>query len=294
MAKWMQALARTRDSLSGGLVNILLGSDSLEESQIEEMQARLIAADIPARLAMAWTDAARNLPDADALHARIGAQIKDVLDGHPPFTWQAPASPLVVLVVGVNGSGKTTTTAKLASMLKRLGMKPLLAAADTFRAAGSDQLRIWGERVGCEVVYGAQGQDASAVAYDAVQAGIARQSDVVLIDTAGRMHTRGPLMQELQKMTRSIGKAMPGAPHERWIVLDASLGHNAISQARLFHEAVGLTGVVISKLDGSSRGGFLLSIRQELDLPLYFAGLGEGEEDLVPFEAAEYVSAVLG
>lgn len=294
MAGWMQALARTRDLLSGGLTNILLGTTDLDESAVEEMEAQLIAADIPARLAMEWTDTARSVPDRQALQDRIANQIRNVFDGHPPYVWKGSTTPLVILVVGVNGSGKTTTTAKLASMLKRSNLKPLLAAADTFRAAGSDQLRIWAERVGCEVVYGTQGQDAAAVAYDAVDAGISRKADVVLIDTAGRMHTREPLMQELQKMTRSIDKAMPGAPHERWIVLDACLGNNAVSQARLFHEAVELTGVIISKLDGSARGGFLLSIRQELDLPVYFAGLGEGEEDLVPFEADEYISAVLG
>jgi fused signal recognition particle receptor len=194
----------------------------------------------------------------------------------------------------VNGSGKTTTTAKLAHHAAAAGARPLLAAADTFRAAGSEQLRVWGARVGCDVVGGASGADAAAVAYDALAAAKARGNDVLLVDTAGRMHTKGPLMQELRKVSRSLGKGLPGAPHHTWMVLDATIGQNALHQAREFHAAVPLTGVVVAKLDGSSKAGFVFGVSRELGVPILFAGLGEQAGDLVPFEAAAFVDALLG
>ena len=198
-----------------------------------------------------------------------------------------------MLVVGVNGSGKTTTSAKLAHLFKTKGQRALLAAADTFRAAGSDQLVLWANRLGCDVVSGKTGSDAASVAFDAVKAAEARGVDIVLIDTAGRMHTKKPLMLELEKIQRSLGKAIKGAPHETWIILDASLGQNAVAQARFFHEMVPLTGVVVTKLDGSSRAGFLFSVYQELQVPVYFAGLGEGENDLAVFSPESFVDALL-
>ena len=190
-------------------------------------------------------------------------------------------------------SGKTTTAAKLAYQARLAGRKPLLGAADTWRAAGSRQLGIWAERIGCESVIGATGADAAAVAYDALDAAVARGCDLVLLDTAGRMHTREPLMRELQKVRAAMDKRLPGAPHHTWIVLDAMLGQNAVVQARQFHDLTPLTGVVATKLDGSSKGGFLFAVRQELDLPILFAGLGEGENDLAPFDPAGYVDALL-
>jgi fused signal recognition particle receptor len=197
-------------------------------------------------------------------------------------------------VVGVNGSGKTTTCAKLAHRAAAEGLTPLLCAADTFRAAGSDQLRIWAERLGCEVVAGATGADPAAVAFDALGAAIARKSDLLIVDTAGRMHTKQPLMQELVKVRRSLGKRKAGAPEATWIVLDAALGRNAIAQARTFHEAVPLTGIVVSKLDGSSKGGFVFTLADELGIPVLFAGLGEGAGDLVPFDRRRFVGGLLG
>jgi fused signal recognition particle receptor len=213
---------------------------------------------------------------------------------NPAFTFPKSAGPTVVLITGINGSGKTTTTAKLGHLARAQGLKPLLAATDTFRAAGSHQLKLWADRLGLDVVAGAHGGDAAAVAYDAVQAGIARKADVVFIDTAGRMHTKQPLMDELQKVRRSIAKALPGAPQESWIVLDATLGNNAVVQARMFKECVELTGAVIAKLDGSSKGGFVFSVHRDLGLPIRYVGLGENAEDLVPFDAREFVKGMLG
>ena len=224
----------------------------------------------------------------------IEAMLEAVFPPQKPFEWKGTHKPRVILVVGVNGSGKTTTTAKLGYLIKQQGLAPLLAAADTFRAAGSHQLKLWADRLKLDVVVGAHGADSASVAYDSVKAALARKADVVLIDTAGRMHTKQPLMDELQKVRRSIDKALPGAPHEIWIVLDATLGNNAVIQARMFKECVALTGVVVAKLDGSSKGGFIFTIRKELDLPVHFVGLGESEEDLAPFDAKEFVKGFLG
>jgi fused signal recognition particle receptor len=207
--------------------------------------------------------------------------------------WSALPVPAVLLLVGINGSGKTTTAAKLAHQALRAGRKPLLGAADTFRAAGSHQLKVWADRIGCEAVIGATGGDAAAVAYDAIDAALARQCDTVIVDTAGRMHTREPLMRELQKIRAAMDKRLPGAPQHTWVVLDAMLGQNAVVQARQFHEITPLTGAVVTKLDGSSKGGFLFAIRQELEIPVYFAGLGEGADDLAPFDPESFVAAML-
>ena len=196
-------------------------------------------------------------------------------------------------MVGVNGSGKTTTCAKLAHTAIQQGRQPLLAATDTFRAAGADQLKLWAKDVGCDVVAGAPGADAAAVAYDALDAAVARGRDLVIVDTAGRMHTKEPLMKELQKVRGAMAKRVSGAPHETWIVLDATLGQNAVMQAKVFHEAVALTGVIISKLDGSSKAGFVFSINREMGIPIRFVGLGEKMDELVPFEPEKFVGALM-
>jgi fused signal recognition particle receptor len=231
----------------------------------------------------------------DSRRAALRQHLVDALGGpaEPP-TWVGHTRPHTVLIVGVNGSGKTTTAAKLARLCLNQGRRPLLGAADTFRAAGSDQLRIWGERVGCDVVTGQMGADSASVAFDAMEAALARDADVLIVDTAGRMHTKKPLMQELEKIRRALGKRVEGAPHETWIVLDASIGQNALSQARLFHEICPLTGVIVSKLDGSSKAGFLFAVARELGVPVRYAGLGEGADDLVPFDVPSFVDALLG
>jgi fused signal recognition particle receptor len=205
---------------------------------------------------------------------------------------RAPSRPTVVSIVGVNGTGKTTTAAKLAQLVRARGQTALLAACDTFRAAAIEQIKIWGERLKVEVIAGAYGADAAAVAHDAVAAAQARQIDYLFIDTAGRLHTKHNLMQELQKLHRVMGKQTPGAPHEVLLVLDATTGMNALNQAREFNKAVPLTGLVVTKLDGTSKGGMVVAIQKELGLPIKFVGLGEQADDLQPFDARQFAQAL--
>ena len=204
------------------------------------------------------------------------------------------AKPWVILVSGVNGVGKTTSIGKLAARFRAEGDEVLLVAADTFRAAAIDQLSIWAERVGADVVRHQSGADPAAVAFDGMKAAAARGVDVVLVDTAGRLHTRENLMEELRKVSRVIGKAIPGAPHEVWLVLDATTGQNAVHQAKVFSAALGLTGIVLTKLDGTAKGGAALAVREELGVPILFVGFGEGIDDVRPFSATEFASALLG
>lgn len=294
MKSWLSALARTRDKIVGGLAQFIPGLAKADPAALEAWERALISADIAPRLVDEWVlKLKRRGGGADLTH-ELQSMMEATFQKQIPYTWKRTGTPKVILIVGVNGSGKTTTTAKLGHVVKRQGLLPLLAAADTFRAAGSHQLKLWADRLKLDVVVGAHGADSAATAYDAVKAAVARNADVVLIDTAGRMHTKQPLMDELQKVRRSIDKALPGAPHETWIVLDATLGNNAVIQARMFKECIDLTGVVIAKLDGSSKGGFIFTIRKELGLPIFFAGLGEGEDDLAPFEPKEFVSGFLG
>jgi fused signal recognition particle receptor len=202
--------------------------------------------------------------------------------------------PSVIMVVGVNGSGKTTTIAKLGQRFQSQGKTLLFGAADTFRAAAVDQLQVWGDRLKVDVISGAPESDPGAVAFNAVQSGEARGVDIVIIDTAGRLHTRFNLMEELKKVYRVVGKALAGAPHHTWLVLDATTGQNALQQAKAFKEAVGVTGVILSKLDSSARGGMAFAIQRELGLPILFAGLGEKPEDLIPFDPDAFVEGILG
>jgi fused signal recognition particle receptor len=294
MKSWLSALARTRVLIRDSVSRLMGEGARPDAAALDACEEALIRADVPARLAADWTEAIRRGKGDGAVRDRLEAELLRALPAGAPFSWQLAQRPTVVLITGVNGSGKTTTAAKLAHRARREGLKPLLAATDTFRAAGAHQLRLWAERLGCDVVAGAQGADAAAVAYDAVRAAVSRGMDIVFVDTAGRMHTRQPLMDELQKVRRSIGKALPGAPHESWIVLDATLGGNAVAQARIFKEAVDLTGVVIAKLDGSSKAGFILAIGRELGLVVRFAGVGEDPDDLAPFDPAGFVRGLVG
>ena len=234
----------------------------------------------------AWTTTSRVLA--------VGREtVLDLLrPGDVPPVHRNPDGPTVILVVGVNGSGKTTTVAKLAYHFREQGQSVLLAAGDTYRAAGIEQLQIWGQRVGCAVVAGKQGGDAAAVAYDATTAAVQRGSQVLLIDTAGRQHTRRGLMDELAKTGRSIDKALPGAPHEVWLTVDASTGTNALVQAREFGRLFQITGLILTKLDGSGKGGVVVAIRQELGYPVRFVGLGEALDDLQPFDAEMFARAL--
>ncbi|MBM4153791.1 MAG: signal recognition particle-docking protein FtsY [Lentisphaerae bacterium] len=294
MASWLSALARTRDAISGALRR-LAGAPAAAGPDPAELEESLVRADVSAAIAARVCEGlpSRARDRATDLPHALAAAMEAILPA-TPAPWTRGDGPSTILVVGVNGSGKTTTCAKLAHRAAQDGLRPLLCAADTFRAAGSDQLRIWADRLGCEVVAGATGADPAAVAYDALGAAVARGSDLLIVDTAGRMHTKQPLMQELVKVRRSLGKRRPGAPEATWIVLDAALGRNAIAQAKTFHEAVPLTGVVVSKLDGSAKGGFVFTLADELKVPVVFAGLGEGAGDLVPFDRARFVRGLLG
>lgn len=298
MVTWLHALGRTRRQIAGAFARVFSRGDQgdkVDREALEDLESTLLLADLPPRLA------AEIVAEMERSYKGLRVDARDMLrkllvgalGPSEPFTWPVAEKPLTVLVVGINGSGKTTTCAKLAHVARGAGRKPLLGAADTFRAAGSEQLRIWAERVGCEVVVGRTGADAAAVAYDTLEAAIARGADVALIDTAGRMHTKQPLMEELGKVRRAIAKRMSSAPHETWIVLDASMGQNALAQARMFHEAAGLTGVVVAKLDGSSKAGFIFSIVKELQVPIRFVGLGEGVDDLAPFDPQAFVDALM-
>ncbi|MEI6147856.1 MAG: signal recognition particle-docking protein FtsY [bacterium] len=294
MKSWLNALARTRDKIVGGLARLVPGLAKADPAALEEWERVLIQADISPKLVGEWIERLRRHAGRGDVRSEIEAMMRATFPATAPFAWRSGGTPRVVLITGVNGSGKTTTVAKLGHLIKGEGLKPLLAAADTFRAAGSHQLKLWADRLGLDAVVGAHGADSAAVAFDSVQAGLARRADVVLIDTAGRMHTKQPLMDELQKVRRSVAKAMPGAPHESWIVLDATLGNNAVVQARMFKECVALTGVVVAKLDGSSKAGFVFTLCRELGLPVRFVGLGETAEDIVPFDSEAFVKGFLG
>jgi fused signal recognition particle receptor len=293
MASWFKALTKTRDKIAGFFAST---PADVSADTVEELEEVLMASDLAPTIVMDLLGGLekRARKNKTGLRETLKSLLLDELGDNPAFEWPKSNELLAVLIVGINGSGKTTTVAKIGHLIKSSGLKPLLGAGDTFRAAGADQLKIWADMVGCAVVGGKLGGDSASVAFDAVSAAVARHSDVVLVDTAGRMHTKGPLMQELAKIRRSMGKACDGAPHETWIVLDATLGQNAVIQAKYFHEITPLTGVIISKLDGSSKGGFLFSVKKELNVPILFAGLGEQKEDLVPFHAEEFVDALLG
>ncbi len=288
-----EGLARTRQAAFGRIAQ-LLGATEITPALWEELEAALIQADVGVRVAQELLDRLRErvrregVTRAEDLRAMLKGELRALLKDPPPLN--LGRDPLeVVLVVGVNGSGKTTTVAKLAHRFRQQGRRVLLAAADTFRAAAGEQLEIWAERAGVPCIGGQPGADPGAVLFDALQAARARGYDLVLADTAGRLHTKYNLMQELQKVRRVAAKAVPGAPHEVWLVLDATTGQNALPQAREFHQAVGVTGLILTKLDGTAKGGAVFAIARELGLPVRFIGVGEGLEDLLPFDADTFV-----
>lgn len=294
--KWREGLARTSKATFGRLAG-MLGATEIDADTWDDLEALLIQADLGIETTQsvlkALKDAVKRdgLTKASDLQAVLKAELRSRLTTPPPIAFST--QPAVILLVGVNGSGKTTTAAKLGQRFMQEGKKVLFGAADTFRAAAVDQLQVWGERLKAEVVSGAPESDPGAVAYNAVQAGIARGVDIILIDTAGRLHTRFNLMEELKKVYRVVNKGLPGAPHAVWLVLDATTGQNALQQARAFKEAVKVTGVILSKLDSSARGGMAFAIQRELGLPILFAGLGEKPEDLTPFDPDAFVSGIL-
>jgi len=280
-----------------GQIAALVGASQITNESFEELEALMIQADMGVEtsedvLKSLWERERREgLTKTQELHDAFREELRARLSEPPAL--DLSRKPTVILIVGVNGSGKTTTIAKLGKRFRDEGKKVMLGAADTFRAAAVDQLEIWAERLGLEIVSGQMGGDSGAVAYDSVVAANARGADIVLIDTAGRLHTRFNLMEELKKVHRVVGKAMPGAPHAVWLVMDATTGQNALQQARAFKEAVQASGVILAKLDSSARGGMAFAIQRELGLPILFAGLGEKPEDLEPFDPEAFVEGIL-
>jgi fused signal recognition particle receptor len=296
-SKWKQGLEKTSKATFGRIAT-LFGATEIDEETWEELEAILVQADLGVETTEDIVKSMRKRAE-DEFIIRTGDLQKTLRDELLRRLDPAPAMdldgqhPAVVMLVGVNGSGKTTTAAKIGRQLRAQGKQVLLAAADTFRAAAVDQLQVWGDRLDLPVIAGQPNADPGAVAYDAVQAAISRKADYVLIDTAGRLHTRFNLMEELKKVYRVVGKALPGAPHAVWLVLDATTGQNALIQARAFKDAVKVNGVILSKLDSSAKGGMAFAIQRELGLPILYAGLGERPEDLTRFDREAFVDGIL-
>ncbi len=293
-------LSRTRDALGTGVGNLLLGEKEIDEDVLEDLETALLLTDVGVEATtdimedLAARVQRRELNNTRALHAALGRLLTQRLEAHvKPFQVDRQAKPFVIFFVGVNGVGKTTTIGKLAKRLQADGLSVMLAAGDTFRAAAVEQLQAWGERNGVPVVAQSQGADSASVVYDAVQAAAARGVDVLLADTAGRLQAKTNLMEELRKISRVVSRFDDAAPHEVLLVLDAGVGQNALSQVREFDAAVPLTGLVVTKLDGTAKAGVLFAVAQQTDLPIYFIGVGEGVEDLRPFEAEPFVDALL-
>ena len=296
LSRWRVGLSKTGKAAFGKLASFL-GATEITEETWDELETLLLQADLGIETAQSVTESLQRIARTEGLlrsadlYAALKAELRSRLTAPPALDFSA--HPSVILMVGVNGSGKTTTTAKLGKRFREEGRQVLFGAADTFRAAAVDQLQVWGDRLDVPVVAGAPESDSGAVAFNAVQSGIARKSDIVLIDTAGRLHTRFNLMEELRKVHRVVGKALLGAPHGVWLVLDSTTGQNALQQARAFGEAVNVTGVILAKLDSSARGGMAFAIQQTLGLPILFAGLGEKPEDLTPFDPDAFVDGIL-
>lgn len=299
LGRFVAGLARTRQGLTGQ-IGRLFGGNVPSAADLEALEEALIAADFGPALAQQLMTplhqrlSRRDLSNLDQVETALKHGILAILSGvaPPPSAMDHPTRPQVLLFLGINGSGKTTTIGKLASRLIAEGGRVVLAGADTFRAAAIEQLGLWGQRVGADVVCHQAGADPSAVVFDAVQAACSRGASHLLIDTAGRLHTKRNLMEELKKIQRVISRQMPDAPHERIMVLDATSGLNALVQARHFHEAVGLTGLILTKLDGTAKGGVVVAIADQLKLPITFVGLGEGVDDLEPFVPETFTDAL--
>ena len=296
-SRWRDGLAKSSKSAFGRVASIL-GATEIDNDTWDDLEALLIQADLGVDTALDIIESLRGyvrekgLLRSDELKDALRIELRSRLgegQGEP----LPNAVPSVILLVGVNGSGKTTSAAKLGAHYQAQGKKVIFGAADTFRAAAVEQLQVWGDRLAIDVVAGAPESDPGAVAYNTVQAGIAREADIIFIDTAGRLHTRFNLMEELKKVERVVGKAHPGAPHAVWLVMDTTTGQNALQQARAFKEAVGVTGIILTKLDSSARGGMVFAIRKELNLPILFAGLGEKVDDMTLFDPDAFIDGIL-
>ncbi len=296
--KFKAGLQKTSSKLATEIKRIITRAPKLDADALDELEAALIATDIGVATAMRIVEqtkaAAARQREVDVF-AIARAEIERELGEAAAATLaRAGRPPTVILMAGVNGTGKTTSTAKLAHRLKSEGQSVLLAACDTFRAAAIEQLKIWGQRTGCEVIAGQYGADSAAVAFDALSAAVNRRVDYLIVDTAGRLHTKKNLMEEMKKMHRSLQKVVPGAPQETLLVLDGTTGINALAQAREFHQALGVTGLIVTKLDGTAKGGIVVAIAHELKLPVKFIGLGEQVDDLQPFDPKSFAAALLG
>ncbi|MGE0485084.1 MAG: signal recognition particle-docking protein FtsY [Gammaproteobacteria bacterium] len=289
-------IARTRDGLLGGLSRLIGSRTRLDAATLDDIETLLLRSDVGVRATTRLVDAVRKIANKDTPATAIEREMRAILEPcQQPLAFPPPGSGLyVLLVVGVNGVGKTTTIAKMARRLKDDGYKVMLAAGDTFRAAAVEQLRTWGERLGIPVIAQAPGADPAAVVFDACQSARSRGIDVLIADTAGRLHTQDNLMAELAKVRRVIGKHDASAPHETLLVLDATMGQNAINQAEQFLAAVEVTGLALTKLDGTARGGVIFALAERFGLPIRYVGVGEAAEDLQVFEAASFVEALLG
>ena len=294
-----KGLSKTRATFTGRLDRLFLGKKEITDDLLEELEEILFTSDIGVASTKELIDslqtqlARKELKNPENLRNALRDSIISFLEV-PAMEHPFPSSgePLVIMVVGVNGVGKTTTIGKAAHGFVSQGKNVLLVAADTFRAAAVEQLSIWGERVGADIIKQKTGADPSAVVFDALAAALSRTVDVVLIDTAGRLHTKTNLMEELEKIHRVTGRKLPGAPHEVWLVLDATTGQNAISQAEIFNKSLGITGIVLTKLDGTAKGGIVIGISRQLGIPITHVGIGEKVDDLRPFDAKDFVQAI--
>ncbi len=296
-AKFKAGLQKTHSKLAHEIKRIVTRSPKLGAAAFEELEASLIAADLGMAMTSQIVGAVKQAYETQGsagmdVFAVARREVEKSLASNQADLRNAPGGLTVVSIVGVNGTGKTTTAAKLAHLVQSRGQTALLAACDTFRAAAIEQVKLWGQRLKVQVIAGAYGADAASVAHDAVAAAQARQADYLFVDTAGRLHTKHNLMQELQKLHRVMGKQLPGAPHEVLLVLDATTGMNALNQAREFNKAVPLSGLIVTKLDGTSKGGMVVAIQKELGLPIKFVGLGEQADDLQPFDAKQFAGAL--
>lgn len=296
--RFKKGLAKTRDRIAGGFAAVLTLGRKIDETVLAELEETMLAADMgPATVAdlvdstrKAWKKGA--ISESQDVYEHLKTRIIDLWPEADRRIRFAESGPTVILVVGINGSGKTTSIAKLANHLKKQGKKVIVGAADTFRAAAVEQLTQWAKRIGVEIVKHQQGADPGAVAYDACEAALARDADVLIIDTAGRLHTQDNLMRELGKIQKVVQKKMPTAPHEVLLVLDATIGQNALIQARQFSEFVQVSGIILAKLDGSAKGGVVIGIRDQLQVPVKFVGLGETADDIEPFDPKSFVDAL--
>lgn len=297
-SKIAEGLKKTKDSLMGKIDQVLTSFGKVDEELFEELEETLIMADVGTVTSTRICEQLRKkvreqaVTDVNEVKRLLKEIIAEMLSGNEEL--DLSTNPSVILVIGVNGVGKTTTIGKLANNLKKDGKRVVLAAADTFRAAAIEQLEIWSDRAGVEIIKHGEGSDPAAVVFDAINAGKARNADVIICDTAGRLHNKKNLMNELAKISRVIDKEAPGCARETLLVLDATTGQNALNQAKQFKEAAGLTGIVLTKLDGTARGGVVIGIKEELNIPIKYIGVGEQIDDLRPFRSAEFVEALFG